>query len=469
LIDQEPIDPDHRAPQAQDPVGELFWRWGLRTGRHVLGWTVDSVALVEEGRVAFANFSRGPTNIRVRFRRAGDEPRFARVGAIDVAYDKVDSEELSAEVGNLVKLLAVWLKRHGGGTALVPLLAPASPDPEDDLLEPAKTTSPTTAGQPANPDLAGENNGAPHGNAGFYPNKDAVPGQPYIVVHDPPPLDPAKKTPPDRPVLGFEFIDVEDVVKYPDALREIYNGTRGGLVVRGVYSKEDMARVVSRLESKQQNFPRMLLPKSQKSYFLGLCLEGGDPTLKDYLRAAARFREETLPVFAGMEPFESRIERLFRSVAGGRAVKLARYSDGRAYTPATIRILPEGGQLAPHCGNEMFNRPSYTHLHSIVDEYDQISYFLTLQEAEEGGGLIIYSLKWSDVGSDHILPDGRSNVGALLGEAEWMEVRPSAGDVLMFDGGRYLHRVDWVKGRTRWTMGGFLMFDRSGESVLYWA
>src|SRR5262249_17765525 len=158
----------------------------------------------------------------------------------------------------------------------------------------------------------------------------------------------------------------------PDALRQIYNGTRGGIVVRGVYTKEEMARVVARLENSQEKFPQMQLPASQKSYFLGLCLEGGSPALEEYLNAAARLREEMVPIFDGMEPFEARVEKLFRSFAGGRRVQLARFSDGRSYTPATIRILPVGGQLAPHCGNEMFNRPSYTHLHSVVDDYDQI-------------------------------------------------------------------------------------------------
>lgn len=460
LLEQDTVDSGHRTRPENDPVRDLFQRWGLHEGRLVRGWTVDSVERVEEGKVAFANFSRGPTSVRVRFRRAGDAPRFARVGAIDVAHDKVDSHELSGEVGALVKLLVAWLTRRDEGAALVPLLTPAD----------AETSERDQESQPADSAPAADAAHVSTGNAGFFPNTDAVPGQPYIVVHDAPPLDPAKKAPPGRPVLDFEFFDVKDTVHHSNALREIYDGTRGGMVVRGVYSKDEMARVVARLESSQQNFPQMLLPASQKSYFLGLCLEGGDPTLKDYLHAAARFREETLPVFEGMEPFESRIERLFHSVSGGRPVRLARYRDGRAYTPATIRILPQGGQLAPHCGNEMFNRPSYTHLHSIVDEYDQISYFLTLQEAEEGGGLIIYSLKWSEVGSDHILPDGRSNVGSLLSQAEWMEVRPTAGDVLMFDGGRYLHRVDWVRGhRTRWTMGGFLMFDQSSDNLLYWA
>jgi len=171
-----------------------------------------------------------------------------------------------------------------------------------------------------------------------------------------------------------------------------------------------------------------------------------------------------------MIPFEERMETVFAAMAGGRKVELAHFHDGRAFTPATIRILPVGGQLAPHCGNEMYNRPSYDYLNTFVDKTDQISFFLTLQEAEEGGGLIIYSLKWAEVGPDHILPDNRSNVGLLLGESEWMEVRPQAGDVLVFDGGRWLHRVDWVRGkRTRWTMGGFLQFDRAGERLLYFA
>jgi hypothetical protein len=455
LTDPERIEPTPTAP-ADDPVRSLFSRWGLTAGRVVTGWTVESVERTEDERVAVVTFSRGSTSLRVRFRCVGDEPHFARVGPIDIAHDKVD-RELQPEVGLLVKRLGIWLKQRGPG-ALVPLLANGTAQPRAQ----AQTASPPVAAtDEAAPPTAGGHGGAEGARTA---------AQPYVVVHEAPPLDPSKKAPADRPVLGFEFIDVADTDRYSDAFREIYNGTRGGLVVRGVYSKEEMARVVTRLEESQQNFPQMLLPPSQKSYFLGLCLEGGDPTLQEYLKAAARFREETLPVFSGMEPFETRMERLFTSLGGGRKVQLAQYSDGRSYTPATIRILPQGGQLAPHCGNEMFNRPSYTHLHSLVDEYDQISYFLTLQEPEEGGGLIIYSLKWSDVGADHILPDGRSNVGALLADAEWMEVRPRAGDVLMFDGGRYLHRVDWIKGsRTRWTMGGFLMFDQSGKNLFYWA
>jgi hypothetical protein len=430
--------PTGEIPSADHCAPELFRRWGLRTGRVVNGWTVASVDLDDEGAAVVASFSRGPVTVLARFARAGSKPHFARVGAIDITHDQV-APEFNAEVNILLKLVTEWLKRRGDAEALAASLAAGSPAPRE---ERAQAPAPT--------------NGAP--------------AQPYMEVHEAPPLDPAKKAPPDRPVLDFEFIDAADVHRYPDALREIYRAERGGLVVRGVYSKEEMAEVVSRLESGQNDFPTMVLPPTQKSSFFGLCLEGNDPTLQSYLAAAERFREQTVKVFAGMEPFESRMERLFACLAGGRRVELARFTDGRAYTPATIRILPVGSQLATHCGNEMFLRPSYGHLNSIVDNYDQISYFLTLQEPEEGGELIIYDLKWAEVGPEHILPDQRSNVGSLLADSQWMAVRPSAGDVLMFDGGRWLHRVDWIKGsRTRWTMGGFMMFDPPGETLFYFA
>lgn len=457
-LQQQAGDMDHI--EQDDPARSLLEGWGLRPGRTASGWTLARIVLDRDKLAACIDFTRNEDAVRIRIKRTGSEPSFARLGPIDISHDAVD-EALDADVGSLLELLVEWFKQRADCDALAALLEKVEVERQ------ARRDQPDEAAVQAEPRAFAEHleqdGGGPVGVA------SAAAGQPYIVVHDAPPLDPAKRAPADRPVIEFDFIDVADIDKYPDALREIYRGERGGLVVRGVYSKEEMARVVSRLEKGQESFPRMHLPEAQRSYFLGLCLEGGDPTLKDYLESAERFRRETLPVFEGMEPFESRVESVFRAFSGGREVELAHFSDGRAYTPATIRILPDGGQLAPHCGNEMYNRPSYEHLNSFMDDHDQLSYFLTLQEAEEGGGLIVYRLLWSDIGPDHILPDRRSNVGALLREAEWMEVRPSAGDVLIFDGGRWLHRVDWVKGRTRWTMGGFLMFNRPGDTVLYFA
>jgi hapalindole-type alkaloid chlorinase len=438
-------------PLAAATFEDLFASWGFERGTVVSGWTCSVLANPDQHGTARIGFARGDDAFDARFRLAGDEPYLVQMGRVAVSHGAV-SDEISTEAVDVVIVLAEWLNRHGRGADIARSLDAAAAQPADRRRAPSEdTVVASTPPEAAASDAASE-------------------AQPYVVVHDAPPLDPAKRAPADRPVLDFQFIDYADLVKFPDALREIYRGERGGLVIRGVYSKDDMARVVERLEVGQTDFPMMNLPASQRSYFLGLCLEGGDPTLKAYLEAAGRFREQARRVYEDLIPFEERMETVFGAMAGGRKVELAHFHDGRAFTPATIRILPVGGQLAPHCGNEMYNRPSYEYLNTFVDKTDQISFFLTLQEAEEGGGLIIYSLKWAEVGPDHILPDNRSNVGSLLGESEWTEVRPEAGDVLIFDGGRWLHRVDWVRGkRTRWTMGGFLQFDRPGERLLYFA
>jgi hypothetical protein len=426
----------------------LFASWGFERGTVVSGWTCSVVSNPDQHGTAKISFARGDDVFDVRCRLADDEPYLVQIGRVALSHGDV-SDEIASEAMDVLIVLAEWLKRHGKSPDIARSLDASAHEADPKRAPSEQKTVPPSPSEP---------------------EASEAEGQPYIVVHDAPPLDPAKRAPADRPVLGFDFIDYADLVKFPDALREIYRGERGGLVIRGVYSKEDMARVVERLEVGQTDFPMMNLPANQRSYFLGLCLEGGDPTLKAYLDAAGRFREQARRVYEGMIPFEERMETVFGAVGGGRKVELAHFRDGRAFTPATIRILPVGGQLAPHCGNEMYNRPSYEYLNTFVDKTDQISFFLTLQEAEEGGGLIIYSLKWAEVGPDHILPDNRSNVGLLLGESEWMEVRPEAGDVLIFDGGRWLHRVDWVRGkRTRWTMGGFLQFDRAGERLLYFA
>ncbi len=221
--------------------------------------------------------------------------------------------------------------------------------------------------------------------------------------------------------------------------------------------------------STTSSFPRTSFPARFNAHFFGRCLDGCDPQLEEYLRDAERFRAELGPLFEGGAPFERRMEEMFDAMAGGRKTSLPRFTDGRPYTPATIRILLEGGQIGTHCGNEAATRQAYTHLNTRIDRHDQTSYFLTLQDAVEGGELIVYSLRWSDIDASRIV-DGRSQVEDLLRDAQWMSVRTAPGDLLVFDGGRYFHRVSKVfGGRTRWTIGGFLMFDRGGESLYYWS
>jgi len=420
-------------PTTSDPVAALLARWGLAAGREIQGFTVTHVERAARGDAGLITLDRGPGRVEVRLTRASDAPRYARVGGIDLVHGPVEPS-LSREVGGLLRLLAAWLSRHDAGAALVPLLSP----------EPLPLPDPTP--DPASP---------PQSHA--YDGGEA------------PDNDPERRTPAGRPFMRFDTIDLHDLDRYPDALREMYAGRLGGLVIRGVYSKDDMARITETLGKAEVNYPRTSFPPRFNAHFYGRCLDGSDPQLGEYLDDAERFRAETLSVFRGAVPFEERMEQMFRRLAGGRDVRVPCFDDGRAYTPATIRIILEGGQIGTHCGNEASTRPAYTHLNSVIDRGDQLSYFLTLQEPVAGGELIVYSLKWSDIDASRIV-NGRSKVEDLLREAEWMAVAPTAGDLLIFDGGRYFHRVDFVKGpRTRWTIGGFMMFDAPGDTVYYWS
>ena len=192
-IEQERVQSEQSASvlsEPHDPVQELFRGWGLRRGRVVMGgWTVDEVSRGEQQNVAFATFSHGPASIRVTFRRAGDEPRFARVGEIDIAHEKVDPD-LNPVVGSLLKVIVAWLKQRGGGADLVPLLAtaPVSASTGTPEAEGIKALAPA-ADRPIGDTI----------DAGYRPaaeqsgNGGGVASQPYVVVHEAPPLDPAKR------------------------------------------------------------------------------------------------------------------------------------------------------------------------------------------------------------------------------------------------------------------------------------
>jgi hypothetical protein len=262
-------------------------------------------------------------------------------------------------------------------------------------------------------------------------------------------------------------IDITDLVNYPDALRDIYDERLHGMIIRNVYPKDFMAQVVQRLEAQETQFPRVDFPERFKAHFLGRALDGAE--LPEYFRDAALFRESVQQLFAGGTPYETRLEQVFGAMAGGRKVELPMNPQGEAYTPGTIRVLPEGGSIGTHCGNEASTRPSYTHLNTVVDRHDQISFFITLQAPDAGGELEVYSLQFSHVDKRNF-ERGHTVVDHLLSLYEAKKYRPQAGDLLIFDGGRYFHQVLKVEGpHTRWTIGGFMMFSNDGQTLHYWS
>jgi hypothetical protein len=267
---------------------------------------------------------------------------------------------------------------------------------------------------------------------------------------------------PGEPLYDFVEIDASELARFPNGLRDIYERRIDGLIVRGVYTPEQMQTVAARLRDDEPALPRIEMPWGQT---IGRVLVRSER--EEYHAAALRFRENCRRLFEGLPDFEPRLEEVAGALAGGRRVAIAQ-RDGAPYTPATIRILGEGGDLALHCGNQFLHElPEFRHLSTLVQLEDQLSYFLTIAEPEQGGELMVFDIEWTETPGS--LVDGRP-IREVIDRYERRPIRPRAGDLLFFDGGRIWHLVSAVGGkRMRITLGGFAAFSQDDRSVLYWS
>ena len=92
---------------------------------------------------------------------------------------------------------------------------------------------------------------------------------------------------------------------------------------------------------------------------------------------------------------------------------------------------------------------------SQMDLSTQLSFYLPLQTAEAGGELVLFHPPPPDARrAMEQLPFARAH--EALEPHGFTAVPVGVGDLIMFDGGRWNHRVTTVRGdRTRWTIGGF--------------
>lgn len=407
---------------------------GFTEGMTVAGWQLADVELrtAQGDPGAVLRFRQGEAEIPVQILPANPQRKvFARTRSFDFSHLPIAPTLNRAAEALLKQLVAAISGRDDGQLPRPPAV---------------KSTDDSSTGS------SSSGGGYGYGN-GREPNED-----------------PALRREGERHFLDFFTVDVNDLHRFPNAIQDMYDGTLGGLIIRGVYSEEEMARVYDRIENREKSFIRRDFPVQYKTWFLGRFLDDStDPELPEYLADTPRFRENLRSVFEGMTPYEDRLEDVLGRISAGAAVRIPSFRDGRSYAPATIRMLPPGGQISTHVGKEAGTRPAYTHLNTVVDSDNQISMFLTAQAPEAGGNLIVYSLKWSDIDERHII-DGRTAVEPLLETAEWAVYTTRPGDLLVFDGGRYFHRVSVVQGsRNRCTIGGFAMFSPAHDTLYYYS
>ena len=252
-----------------------------------------------------------------------------------------------------------------------------------------------------------------------------------------------------------------------DLFGAIVRGALNGVIVRGVLAPERAAAVVERLEAGAVDVAPRRFAKEFEAYSIGPCLDQAEGGLDEYLEAAPAFAAAAALAFE--EDIHARIGRVLAVIAGGRPLGVPRDARGKAYGFTTLRRLPPGGLIPPHCENEQIARAPYDDLRARIDPAVLVSFYLTLAPAEEGGELSIHALGAREL-LDLPVRARHSDPAQALAGREALVVKPRAGDLIVFDGGRFCHQVLPVRGaKDRWTMGGFMALSASGGEVLAWA
>jgi hypothetical protein len=268
----------------------------------------------------------------------------------------------------------------------------------------------------------------------------------------------------------FRTLEVRaaDAQRMPDAIRALRRGEYHGITLRQVYDARECANVCARLEEGRHGLVRTDFPPVMRAYFLGMNLNLAAADLVRYFDAVPAFRAGLSQLFSGAPDLETRISTLLSSLDGGRAYVAAPGPQPQLdHMFATLRAHLTGGFIPPHFDNEQAFRESYRLIMPHIGS-DLFSYVLSLQPPDAGGELQVFNRQHE--GRRYRMVDGEDDASRLnLDRIESVSFRLEPGDMIIFNSGRYLHRVTPVVGQaTRWTACSFMAESRAGEKVYCW-
>lgn len=292
----------------------------------------------------------------------------------------------------------------------------------------------------------------------------------------------------DDQLYNWKYIDVNELDQYPDAIHDIYDKQFDGMIIRNVFSHEEIALMRQRIEGMDQS---KMTPTNggaghaHPRVFAQVARPAGDETvsrehLKAYFDGCASLPEE-LTDLLGVD-FTERLESIFVKISGGRNIAVPSGFDGEGkYANTTIRMNHPGkGFINVHSGNYFQQEfpEFYEHLNTEVNVKDQLSYFITVNPAQAGGELTLFDLLWEpgqtkeNANKDYevFLTDGTRLDTGPNSPLKRMMVKPGPGDLLIFSGGPIWHKVELVEGdEERITIGGFLSFTSDMTTIKYWS
>jgi len=260
-------------------------------------------------------------------------------------------------------------------------------------------------------------------------------------------------------------IGVEQLDHCDDGLQRLWQGELQGILVHGVYAETELPELVSSLENHQPKFLQTWFPEVFRSWFYGRNLNLTDPQLEPYFDEAIEFHRD---LREWSPDFQIRVSRLLSRLAQGAEVTAPPgIKPQQQYMFTTLRGHDPQGYIPAHCDNEFFLRPAYQHLTSLCEPHI-LSYVLSFAAGDAGAATEIFDFRQS-FESARLISDDRYANKPDIDAIESVKIRIPAGSMLIFDSGRYLHRLTPLEGKARrWTACSFMAKSKLSSGIYCW-
>lgn len=290
-----------------------------------------------------------------------------------------------------------------------------------------------------------------------------------------------KKSAPAPPV-DFKVLDADRNALPSVSILKIQQQEVNGIIVRNFLSQETCATLSSQFE---QQLANESLPLDQSRIYpssfaqLDRNSKHFEAELKQHFDDSEAYVNE-FPTRFGFDLL-GEITGFVESMSPGSTVKVPPGIENGCYLPGTFRVqCPDAVNIHLHCGNQFLHLfpKYYDHLSSMIEVYDQLSYFVMLQQPDSGGRLILYDITWDEAQE---CTTSTNTIKTLKGKSidlnsdkvvQHTKLSIGTGDLLIFAGGQQWHAVEQVTGNTnRITFGGFLGFEKekAGQDLYWWS
>lgn len=279
--------------------------------------------------------------------------------------------------------------------------------------------------------------------------------------------------------IFFRFIEVPaaEIGQNGHLVRQLRNGELEGFIAKGVFNLDEVAQLKAFLETMPHE-EYMNTPSGKIFPAPFATITNAEDRLDNYFQNLQHLNSYINSVPA-VKNLSEKLDAFFRNVAADFEVSIpVNKIKEKPVAPGTFRLFyPDMGGLHVHCGL-LFQAQSmfyYSLLKNDVDMDEQLSYFVVLQQSEEGGELTIYDMLWDKVkrkespeNNDFVIDENNNHI--YLENVRNFAVKPLPGDILVFSGGPIWHRVENIKGQSpRITFGGFLNFSNNDKELYYWS